>query len=75
MEHKISALFDLRIEMYRHALFRYYAIECDNFTNAMYYQLLYLDAGSRFYVLKDSMSIEDFNDYVEASVCCDYRGL
>lgn len=75
MEHKISALFDIRIEMYRHALFRYYAIETENFTNAMYYQLLYLDAGTRFYDLKDSMSTEEFNEYIEASVCFNYRGL
>jgi hypothetical protein len=71
MEHKISALFDLRIEMYRHALFRYYAIECDNFTNAMYYQLLYLDADSRFTELREQASSEEFERYILATFCSD----
>ena len=75
MEHKISALFDLRIEMYRHALFRYYAIECDNFTNAMYYQLLYLDVVTRYLDIKKSMSHKNVIAYYKAQCCLDHRNL
>jgi hypothetical protein len=73
MEHKISALFDLRIEMYRHALFRHYAIECDNFTNAMYYQFLYLDAEMRYADVCQSIPEEEYREFIRASMCIDYR--
>ena len=73
MEHKISALIDIRIETYRHALFRHYAIACENYTNAMYYQFLYLDAWERFADIKKTMSQKEQVDYHLACACLDYR--
>ena len=52
MEHKITALIDLKIASLRHALFRHYAIETENYTNAMYYQLLFLDAATSYLDIK-----------------------
>lgn len=75
MEHKITALIDLKIEGLRHALFRHYAIETENYTNAMYYQLLFLDAMTRYFDIKKTMSQKEEFDYYRARSCIDYRNL
>ena len=75
MEHKITALIDLKIEGLRHALFRHYAIETENYTNAMYYQLLYLDVVTRYLDIKKSMSHKNVIAYYKAQCCLDHRNL
>lgn len=75
MEHKITALVDLKIEGLRHALFRHYAIETENYTNAMYYQLLFLDAMTRYFDIKKKMNQKEIDAFMYAITCTDYRGL
>lgn len=75
MEHKITDLFDLKIECLRHALFRQYAIATENYTNAMYYQLLYLDVVTRYLDIKKSMSHKNVIAYYKAQCCLDHRNL
>lgn len=75
MEHKITDLFDLKIECLRHALFRQYAIATENYTNAMYYQLLFLDVATRYLDLKKSLTRKEFDSFLEAQFCLDYRNL
>lgn len=75
MEHKITALIDLKIEGLRHALFRHYAIETENYTNAMYYQLLFLDVATRYLDLKKSLTRKEAESFIEAQFCLDHRGL
>ena len=75
MEHKITDLFDLKIECLRHALFRQYAIATENYTNAMYYQLLFLDAMTRYFDIKKKMNQKEIDAFMYAITCTDYRGL
>ena len=75
MEHKITDLFDLKIECLRHELFRQYAIATENYTNAMYYHLLFLDVATRYLDLKKSLTRKEVESFIEAQFCLDHRGL
>jgi hypothetical protein len=75
MEHKITALIDLKIQSLRHALFRHYAIETENYTNAMYYQLLFLDAATSYLDIKKNLNRYEYNEFIYAINCIDYTNL